>query len=75
MHEVSKDRQIEILTAINEALASRVAFLNKRKMRKTELSTEKWRGQAMYYKKRCRLLIEKLEGHGASMKGVRDEEN
>jgi len=59
-----KDKHIAMLEATNTALAEKLAYLNKRKMAKNGEQATKWRDSAFYYKRRCKALIDWIEGLG-----------
>lgn len=60
----NKDAHIAQLEAVNSALADKLAFLNKRNMKKHDAQSLKWRDRAFYYKKRVDSLITYIEGLG-----------
>jgi len=47
-----KDTYIAQLEEINKALSEKLAFLNKRAMKRHDEQSLKWREKAFYYKKR-----------------------
>lgn len=57
-----KDQHIEELTTINEALVSRLADLNKRKMARNNEAANKWRNKCFYWKNKCESIQKQLEG-------------
>lgn len=68
--EYNKDRHIELLKITNEALAFKLADLNKRKMaRNTEMSL-KWRRQAYYYKEKCKSLESMIKNNKQTGGGI-----
>jgi len=60
----SKDKHIERLVVVNEALATRLVALQRRKMERNTQATANWRRKAYYYKSRVDVMKKFIKQHG-----------
>lgn len=61
---MDKDKYIERLVMTNEALATRLVSLQRRKMERNTSATNSWRRKAYYYKDRVETLVAYIKQNG-----------
>ena len=62
--DYDKDKHIETLETTNAALVDKITYLNKRQMKRNTETSLKWRGKALYYRKKIERLLTYIKNNG-----------